>query len=107
MSLSQRANPRYYLDSVEALVAGNLLPVVNVSATGILIGGWPNPPPEGTNGAFTLRAPIENGVASMEISGTVVRVQPDGGVALTYDLPDKSWPRLLAWLDKQERSARV
>jgi len=104
MSLSQRVHKRYDLESVEALVAGVTLRVVNVSATGILIAGWRNPPEAGTKGGFTLRAPLDGAVASMEIIGTVVRVQPDGGVALTFDMPDKSWPKLLAWIDAQERT---
>ena len=103
MSERQRAHPRYDLNSVDAVVAGVVCSVVNVSATGILIGGWNNPPPEGTTGAFTLRTPLLDKIESMEITGTLVRVLDDGNVAMSYEMPNHSWPRLLELLDKKER----
>ena len=94
---------RYDIDSVDAVVAGTVCRVKNVSANGILIEGWENPPPLGTTGAFTLRTPLLDKVQSMEITGTVVRVQPDGGVALTFEQPRSDWPKLLVFLDKKQR----
>ena len=103
MSEFQRTHRRYNLTSVDAIVAGVVCPVVNVSTTGILIDGWTEPPPEGTSGTFTVRAPLADSVQSIEITGTVVRIQDDGAVALTFETPDKDWPRLLVFLDEKER----
>ena len=103
MSEFQRTNRRYSLTSVDAIVAGAVCPVVNVSATGILIDGWAEPPPEGTSGTFTVRAPLADKVQSIEITGAVVRVQDNGAVALTFESPGKDWPRLLVFLDENER----
>ncbi|MDA0305353.1 MAG: hypothetical protein O3B76_03595 [Proteobacteria bacterium] len=103
MSEFQRAHRRYSLSAVDAVVAGVVCKVVNVSATGILIDGWQNPPPQGTTGAFTVRAPIEGKVRSLEITGTVVRVQDTGPVALSFETPGKDWPKLLVFLDDQEQ----
>ena len=47
MNEFQRTHRRYSLASVDAIVAGVVCPVVNVSTTGILIDGWAEPPPEG------------------------------------------------------------
>jgi|TARA_Y100000294_G_scaffold153286_1_gene152109 hypothetical protein len=33
----------------------------------------------------------------------VVRIQPDGDVALTFGSPRGDWPKLLVFLDKKER----
>lgn len=107
MSERQRAHPRYDLNSVDAVVAGVVCGVVNVSATGILIGGWDNPPPAGTTGAFTLRTPLLDKIESMEITGTVVRVLDDGNVAMSYEMPTHSWPRLLEFLDRKEREGEA
>ena len=107
MSERQRAHPRYDLNSVDAVVAGVVCSVVNVSATGILIGGWDNPPPAGTTGTFTLRTPLLEKIESMEIAGTVVRVLDDGGVAMSFEMPNHSWPRLLEFLDKKEREGEA
>jgi len=103
MSEFQRAHRRYSLASVDAIVAGAVCPVRNVSATGILIDGWAAPPPEGTTGTFTVRAPLADKVPSLEITGTVVRIQDDGAVALTFESPSRDWPRLLVFLDERER----
>ena len=103
MSERQRAHPRYDLASVDALVAGVVCRVRNVSAIGVLIEGWENPPPAGTTGTFTLRTPLLEKVASMEITGTVVRVLDDGAVAMSYEMPNHAWPRLLEFLDRKER----
>ncbi len=105
MSEFQRTNRRYSLTSVDAIVAGVVCPVVNVSSTGILIGGWASPPPQGTSGTFTVRAPLADGVQSIEITGTVVRIQDDGAVALTFESPSRDWPRLLVFLDEKEGGA--
>ncbi len=102
MSDFQRTHRRYSLDSVDAVVAGVVCPVVNVSATGILIDGWADPPPEGTSGTFTVRAPLADKVQSLEITGTVVRIQDDGAVALTFESPGRDCPRLLVFLDEKE-----
>ncbi len=99
----QRAHRRYSLASVDAVVAGVVCPVQNVSASGILIDGWDNPPPKGTTGTFTVRAPLGDRVESVEITGTVVRIQDDGAVALTFEEPGKDWPKLLVFLDNKER----
>ncbi len=107
MSEFQRANRRYSLASVDAVVAGVVCPVINVSSTGILIDGWENPPPPGTTGAFTVRAPLQDRVESVDITGTVVRVQDDGPVALTFQTPGKDWPKLLIFLDKQENQGEA
>lgn len=107
MSERQRAHPRYDLNSVDAVVAGVVCSVINVSATGILIGGWDNPPPEGTTGAFTLRTPLLDKIESMEITGTVIRVLDDGSVAMSYEMPNHSWPRLLEFLDRKEREGEA
>lgn len=101
----KRAHRRYSLSTVDAVVAGVVCLVVNVSSTGILIEGWKNPPPEGTTGVFTVRASAPDKVQSIEITGTVVRVQDDGGVALSFDTPGKDWPKLLVFLDNQEGGA--
>lgn len=103
MSQSQRVNRRYSLASVDALVEGTVCKVLNVSADGILIDGWKNPPPLGTTGAFTVRAPVADKVESVEITGTVVRIQDDGAVALTFPSPRHDWPKILLFLDKQEQ----
>lgn len=102
MSEFQRAHRRYSLASVDAVVAGVVCPIRNVSASGILIEGWDNPPPEGTTGTFTVRAPFSDRVESVEITGTVVRIQDDGAVALSFETPGKDWPKLLVFLDKKE-----
>ena len=107
MSEFQRAHRRYSLTSVEAIVAGVVCPVVNVSATGILIDGWAEPPPKGTSGAFIVRAPLADKVQSIEITGIVVRIQDDGAVALTFESPGRDWPRLLVFLDEKERGAEA
>ncbi|MDA1091226.1 MAG: PilZ domain-containing protein [Proteobacteria bacterium] len=106
MSEFKRAHRRYGLTSVAAVVAGVVYPIQNVSATGILIEGWENPPPQGTTGMFSVRAPLADRVESVEITGTVVRVQDDGAVALKFETPDKDWPKLLIFLDKQEQLGR-
>ncbi len=103
MSQSQRVNRRYSLASVDALVEGTVCKVLNVSSDGILIDGWKNPPPLGTTGAFTVRAPLADKVESVEITGTVVRIQDDGAVALTFPSPRHDWPKILVFLDKQEQ----
>lgn len=105
MSEFQRTHRRYSLTSVDAIVAGVVCPVVNVSTTGILIDGWASPPPEGTIGTFTVRAPRADEVQSIEITGTVVRIQDDGAVALTFESPGRDWPRLLVFLDENEGGA--
>ncbi len=102
MSEFQRAHRRYSLTSVDAIVAGVVCPVVNVSSTGILINGWAEPPPEGTSGTFTVRSPLVDSIQSIEITGTVVRIRDDGAVALTFESPDRDWPRLLVFLDEKE-----
>ena len=102
MSEFQRAHRRYSLSSVDAVVAGVVCKVVNVSASGILIDGWQNPPPQGITGAFVVRAPIEGKVRSLEITGTVVRILDEGAVAMTFETPGKDWPKLLVFLDEQE-----
>ena len=102
MSEFQRAHKRYSLSSVDAVVAGIVCKVVNVSATGILIDGWQNPPPQGTSGTFIVRAPMEGKVRSLEITGNVVRVLDDGAVAMSFETPGKAWPKLLIFLDDQE-----
>jgi len=107
MSERQRAHPRYDLTSIDAVVAGMVLRVANVSATGVFIEGWSNPPPEGTTGAFTLRTPLLEKVASMEIVGTVVRVLEDVNVALSFEMPRRDWPRLLEFLDRKEREGEA
>ena len=107
MSEFQRVQRRYSLTSVDAVVAGVVCPVINVSTSGILIEGWENPPPQGTTGAFTVRAPLQDRVESVEITGTVVRVQDDGAVALTFQTPGKDWPKLLVFLNKQEHGTEA
>lgn len=102
MSEFQRAHQRYSLNSVDAIVAGVVCPVVNVSTTGILIDDWAEPPPEGTFGTFTVRAPLADKIQSIEITGTVVRIQDDGAVALIFESPGRDWPRLLVFLDEKE-----
>ncbi len=102
----KRANRRYSLASVDAVVAGVVCKVQNVSANGILIEGWENPPPEGTTGAFTVRTPLADKVESVEITGTVVRVLDDGAVALTFQAPLNDWPKILVFLDKKERQGQ-
>jgi hypothetical protein len=103
MSEFQRAHRRYSLSSVDAVVAGEVCPVINVSAGGILIKNWKNPPAAGTSGAFKIRVPIADGVQSIDITGIVVRIQDDGGVALSYATPGHDWPKLLEFLDLKER----
>ena len=103
MSEYKRVNRRYDLTSMDAVVAGTVCRVKNVSANGILIAGWENPPPLGTTGAFTLRMPLMDKVQSMEITGIVVRIQPDVDVALNFESPRGDWPKLLMFLDKKER----
>jgi len=107
MSEFQRANKRYSLTSVDAIVAGAVCPVQNVSATGILIDNWQNPPPKGTTGSFTVRTPMGDKVSSIEITGTVVRIQDDEGVALCFDEPGHDWPKLLEFLDAKEREGEA
>ena len=99
----KRANRRYSLASVDAVVAGTVCKVLNVSAEGILIEGWENPPPAGTTGAFTVRTPLADKVESVEITGTVVRVLDDGAVALTFQVPRHDWPKILVFLDNKEQ----
>ena len=103
MSEFKRAHLRYSLSSVDAVVAGEVCPVINVSAGGILIANWKNPPGAGTSGAFKIRAPVGDGVQSIDITGTVVRAQDDGPVALSYATPGHDWPMLLEFLDLKER----
>ncbi len=103
MSEYKRVNRRYDLNTVDAVVAGTVCRVNNVSVNGLLIEGWENPPPNGTTGAFTLRTPLLEKVQSMEITGTVVRIKPDGDVALTFESPRGDWSKLLVFLDKKER----
>ena len=62
MSEFKRAHCRYSLSSVDAIVAGEVCPVINVSAGGILIENWKNPPAAGTSGDFKIRAPVADGV---------------------------------------------
>ncbi len=107
MSEFQRTHRRYSLASVDVIVAGAVCPVVNVSATGILIDGWAEPPPEGTIGTFTIRAPLADKVQSIEITGTVVRIQDNGAVALTFESPGRDWSRLLVFLDEREHQAEA
>ncbi len=102
----QRANRRYSLASVDAVVAGVVCKVQNVSADGILIEGWENPPPADTTGVFTVRTPLADKVESVEITGTVVRVLDDGAVALNFPSPRNDWPKILVFLDKKEREGR-
>ena len=102
----QRASRRYSLDSVDAVVAGVVCQVVNVSAEGILIEGWENPPPMGTTGVFTVRAPLAGQVLSIEITGTVIRLQDNGAVALTYQMPRQDWSKILLLLDKQQKEGK-
>jgi len=99
----QRPHQRYNLTSVDAVIAGTVCPVINVSATDTLIADWDSPPPPDTAGAFIVRAPVEDRVESVEITGIVVRVQDDGAVALKFQSPDKEWPMLLVFLDKHEQ----
>ena len=99
----KRANRRYSLASVDALVAGTVCMVLNVSQDGILIDGWENPPPLGTTGAFIVRAPLADKVESIEITGSVVRIQDDGPVALTFPSPRQDWLKILVFLDKKEQ----
>ncbi|NQU59872.1 MAG: PilZ domain-containing protein [Rhodospirillales bacterium] len=99
-----RVNQRYSLTSVDAIVAGVVCPVQNVSATGILIANWNNPPPEGTTGSFAVRTPMGDKVSSIEITGIVVRIQDDGAVALKFETPGQDWPKLLEFLDAKERA---
>ncbi len=99
----KRANRRYSLASVDAVVAGVVCKVENVSADGILIQGWKRPLPTGTTGVFTGRMPLADKVESIEITGTVVRVLGDGAVALTFPSPRHDWPKILVFLDKKER----
>jgi len=54
-------------------------------------------------GAFKIRVPIADGVQSIDITGIVVRIQDDGGVALSYATPGHDWPKLLEFLDLKER----
>ena len=103
MNQHKRAHHRYSLSSVDAVVAGEVCPVINVSAGGILIADWNNPPVAGTTGAFKIRAPVGDGIQSIGITGTVVRVQDDGPVALSYAIPGHDWPMLLEFLDLKER----
>lgn len=103
MSEFKRAHRRYSLSSVDAVVAGEVCPVINVSSGGVLIENWKNPPAAGTSGAFKIRAPVADGVQSIDITGTVVRVQDNGGVALSYATPGHDWPKLLEFLDLKER----
>ena len=107
MSEIQRAHRRYSLASVDAVVAGVVCPVIDVSVSGILIEGWDNPPPEGTTGAFTVRAPLPDRVEFVDITGTVVRIQDDGAVALSFETPGKDWPKLLVFLDNKEHQAEA
>jgi len=99
----QRAHIRYSLSAVDAVVAGVVCEVVNVSAIGILIDGWQNPPPQGTTGAFTVRAPVGDKVRHVEITGIVERIQEEGPIAMSFDMPSKDWPKLLIFLDEQEQ----
>jgi len=105
MSEFNRAHHRYSLKSVDAVVAGEVCPVINVSTGGILIENWKNPPPVGTSGAFKVRAPADGSVRSIEITGTVIRLQDDGAVALSFTSPAHDWPMLLEFLDQREREA--
>ncbi len=102
----KRANWRYSLDSVDAVVAGVVCKVQNVSADGILIEGWENPPPEGTTGTFTVRTPLADKVESVEITGTVVRIRNDGAVALNFQAPRHDWSEILVFLHKKEREGQ-
>jgi len=106
MSERQRAHPRYDLASIDALVAGVACRVENVSAIGILIAGWGNPSPVGTTERFTLRTLLSSGVMSLDVTGTVVRLHDNGVVALNYDKPTPSWPRLLEFLDRKKREGQ-
>jgi hypothetical protein len=47
--------------------------------------------------------PLMDKVQSMEITGIVVRIQPDVDVALNFESPRGDWPKLLVFLDKKER----
>jgi len=102
MSERLRAHPRYDLASIDVLVTGVSCRVENVSATGILIVGWENPSPVGSTERFTLRTLLASGVMSMDITGTVVRWHDNGVVALNYENPTPSWPRLLEFLDRKK-----
>jgi len=103
MSDGQRAHPRYDLASIKASVAGVPCRVENVSATGILIADWEKPSPVGTTERFTLCTQLSSGVMTMDITGTVVRRHDNGIVALNYEKPTPSWPRLLEFLDRKKR----
>ncbi|MBT3306209.1 MAG: PilZ domain-containing protein [Alphaproteobacteria bacterium] len=103
----KRADERYSLACVGAVVAGEVCPVINVSNGGILIENWKNPPPVGTSGAFKIRAPVGGTVRSMDITGVVVRIQADGGVAMSFASPGQDWPKLLEFLDKNERDGQA
>jgi len=41
---------------------------------------------------------------SMDITGKVVRWHDNGVVALNYENPTPSWPRLLEFLDRKKRN---
>ena len=104
MSEFQRAHQRYSLTCVDAVVAGEVCPVINVSTGGILIENWKNPPPIGTSGAFKVSAPVAGGVRTIDITGTVVRIQDDAAVAMSFTSPGHDWPKLLEFLDQNERA---
>ena len=103
MNEFKRAHQRYSLASVDAVVAGEMCPVINVSTGGILIENWKKPPDIGTSGAFKIRAPMDGSVKSIDITGTVIRIQDDGSVALSFSSPGHDWPKLLEFLDQKER----
>jgi hypothetical protein len=104
---SQRAHHRYSLSCVDVVVAGEACPVVNISSGGILIENWKNPPAQGTSGAFKVRAPVDGGVRSIDITGTVVRIQADGAVAMSFTSPGHDWPKLLEFLYQNEHQGEV
>jgi len=103
MSEHRRTYPRYDLASIDALIAGDACQVENVSATGVLIAGWENPSPVGNPMRITLRTALSSGVMSMDITATVIRRHDTGVVALQYDKPTSSWPKLLEFLDSKKR----
>lgn len=92
---------RYDLSSIEVWIDGAASNLLNVSASGILIGGKRIDYPDGAPIQADLIIPLFERKVGVRITGTVAR-RDETGFAITYASPARSWARLLTLLAQKE-----
>ena len=100
-----RDNPRYDLASMDVTFGDQPCDLINVSSTGVLLGGVEGGPSVGDNCEFTLWVPAMGMRSPLVIEGKAVRTDDGGLLAIDYATPANTWPRLLKILDSRERGA--